>query len=119
MRRRRQSESGAVAVLAAFVLMTIRAFLALTLNVGHMMNARAQLQAAADAAALAGGRSLNGTAAGQARANISARRYAILHNLDTDAVAVDVNADNDAGGDVVSGYWDTVTRTFYGNGEQI
>lgn len=116
---RNANERGAVAVLAAFVLITIGGFLALTMNVGHMMNARAQLQGAADSAALAGAALLDGTTSGQVNAHNRALAYAVQHKLDRDTIALDANLGNSDVGDIVSGYWSTAQRRFYAPGEGL
>ena len=113
MARRRQTEGGAIAVLAAVVVMVLCGFLALSLDLGHKMNAKAQVESAVDAAAVAGARSLNGTAAGIIAAHADAHEFAVRHLIDTTAVTIGANAGNAAGGDIVAGFWDAASRTFY------
>jgi Flp pilus assembly protein TadG len=117
MRRQRQTEGGAIAVLAAIVLIAIGGFLALSLNVGHKMNAKAQLQSAMDAAALGGAGELNGTSIATTNAHPVALAYANQHFLDTTAVAVNQNFSNTSGGDIEVGYWDARTNQFYSEGD--
>lgn len=56
----RSRERGATAVVVALMLTVIGAFLALGMNVGHVMSVRGELQNAVDAGALAGVRELDG-----------------------------------------------------------
>ncbi|HET6151258.1 MAG TPA: pilus assembly protein TadG-related protein, partial [Polyangia bacterium] len=114
---RRDPERGAIAILAALMLMVVGGFLALSLNVGHKMAVKAEMQAAYDAAALAGVRDLNGRSAGMTRARTIAVGYATSHALDKTAVALGTNAGNAATGDVVAGYWDG--SHFFSDGDTI
>lgn len=52
------SEKGAVAVMIAFMIVTVLGFAALAVDVGYMMVARNELQNIADASALAAARKL-------------------------------------------------------------
>jgi Flp pilus assembly protein TadG len=115
--RQRETERGAIAVLAAIVLIAIGGFLALSLNVGHKMNAKAQLQSAMDAAALGGAGDLDGTSTAVTNAHPDAQDFATKHYLDTAAVAVNANLSNSAGGDIEVGYWDVRTNRFYREGD--
>jgi hypothetical protein len=58
MKLRRQDESGSVATFVALCLVVIIGLVALVVDTGYVMNVRNELQNAADAAALAGARSL-------------------------------------------------------------
>jgi hypothetical protein len=60
MRPVRERERGAVAVLVAAAVAALLGLVALVLNVGHRLDTRAELQNAADSAALAGAAELNG-----------------------------------------------------------
>jgi Flp pilus assembly protein TadG len=115
----RSPERGSIAVLAAVVLVVVGAFLALSLNVGHKVTARTQLQAALDAGALAGAKELDGTTAGLAAVHTTAQAYAAIHRIDNAAVAVGLNASNAWGGDIVAGYWDTTHAQFYSDGQTV
>ena len=64
---------GGVAILAAVLLVLVLSMVALALDVGYMMNAKTELQAAADAAALAGAGAI---ADGPEKARNSAIRFA-------------------------------------------
>jgi len=98
--------------LAAVVVLLFGGFLALSLNTGHMMNARAQLQGAYDAAALAGAHELDGTVAGVTDAKATAVAYGHLHRLDRVAVGL-------LASDVLPGHWDSVARAFYTTGDTV
>ncbi|HEY3357715.1 MAG TPA: pilus assembly protein TadG-related protein [Polyangia bacterium] len=98
--RRRHPEAGATAVLFAILLFVIGGFLALSLNMGHQMAVRAQLQNACDAAALAGARELDGTQAGLNRARDRAFQFAELHRSDKVPVVIDRQ------NDIILGTWD-------------
>jgi len=115
----RDPEQGAIAIIAALVFLVMGGFLALSLNVGHKMALKAQLQGAYDAAALAGVRTLDGSTSGIAKAHLTARTYGTLHSLDRKAIALDGNAGNAAAGDIVAGYWDSSTRQFFSDGQTI
>jgi len=120
----RNGQRGAIAVLAAIVLIAVGGFLALSLNVGHLMNAKAELQAAADAAALAGARALNGGDVtfpneGYSNSHDVALAIAAAHRLDTMQVALGANAGNLASGDIVRGYWNPQENKFYTQGQTI
>jgi len=79
---RTRRERGVTAVIVAIVIAVLCAFVALVINSGHIMSVRGQLQNATDAAALAGARALDGTAAGFDNARTAAQTYAALHITD-------------------------------------
>lgn len=64
-------QQGAVAILVGVTLFVLVGMLALVIDLGHLYWAKAGLQNAADAAALAGAKELDGTAAGITRAKQS------------------------------------------------
>jgi hypothetical protein len=74
LRHRRQD--GAFAIMFAALLIVLVAFCALAIDVGPLYNRKADLNAMADAVALAAARELNGTAAGISAAKTSARAAA-------------------------------------------
>lgn len=98
----RRDERGAVAVLVAIVLLVLGGFMALSLNVGHSRAVRGELQNAADAAALAGARELDGTMVPITNRlpHAQAVDFAGRHVTDKDVV-VDIGQD-----DVILGHWD-------------
>jgi len=99
---RRSKRRGAVLVLAAVLFMVMLAMVAFAIDIGYLSLVRTQLQAAADAAALAGAASTN------------------LSLAESRATAQDIAARNIAGGrpvllndsDIEFGVWDVETRTF-------
>jgi Flp pilus assembly protein TadG len=115
----RNSERGAIAIIAAFIFIALGGFLALSLNVGHRMAVKAQLQASYDAAALAGVHNLNGTTAKMNSAHQTAQTYGTRHSLDRNFIGLDANLGNGAAGDIVAGYWDPTLRQFFSDGQTI
>jgi Flp pilus assembly protein TadG len=116
MVRRRQKERGAIAILAALLVMVLGGFLALTLDLGHKYNARAQLQAAGDSAALAAARALDGMTDGLNTAQQVAQGFANDHRIDQSRVTIDPTKD------VILGFWDVrkgPKGTFIPDGQQI
>lgn len=71
-KKQRRAQQGAVAILVGITLFVLVGMLALVIDLGHLYWAKAGLQNAADAAALAGAKELDGTAAGITRAKQSA-----------------------------------------------
>ncbi len=94
----RDGQRGAVLVLACIMLLMLGAFFTLAFNLGLLMDSRTQLQSAADSAALAAARSLNGEASG-----LDAARQAALVNT-AEHVAYDQRLRIGAG-DVIFGRW--------------
>jgi hypothetical protein len=86
---RAQRDRGAVAVTAAIVLPVLLGFLAIALNMGILMDSRAELQNGSDAAALAAAHSLDGTAAGLLSARRSAYAYSMRHVAFDQAITID------------------------------
>jgi Putative Flp pilus-assembly TadE/G-like len=112
-RRAQPSEQGAIAVLAAVVLIAIGAFLALSLNAGHKMNARVQIQAALDSSALAGAQGLSGSNAGLSVARASAFALAGRHHVDSSPFQIDATAD------IAVQYWDLAGKKPYAAGATV
>jgi hypothetical protein len=98
-------QRGSVAVVVGLMLPVLLACVALAVDVGHIFLVRGQLQNAADAAALAGARTLDGTTARFAPARQAAQRLAACHTANGTAVAISTNDANAQGGDVVLGRW--------------
>lgn len=97
---------GAVAIVAALVLMVLGGLAALAINTGHVMSVRNQAQNAVDAAALAGAAELDGTPGKFPTARTFAQQFGELHATDRMQVRLDLNIGNDAAGDIVLGLWD-------------
>ncbi len=108
----RLQERGATAVVVAILVVAIGGMMALSLNVGHFMSVRNQLQNATDAGALAGAKSLNGTVAKLTEARNMAQDFTERHKTDRQVLEIDLNASNDPGGDVVLGRWVEATASF-------
>jgi hypothetical protein len=104
--RARLGERGAVAAFVVFCLVALVAFVALALNLGHLMAVRGELQNAADMAALSGAGVLDGTAANVANAPTTARTFGNDNRTDSH-VAMGV-----ANGDITVGTWSMTARTF-------
>jgi hypothetical protein len=112
-RREKRTRRGAVVMLAALLLSALLALVAFAVDVGYLLVERAQLQRAADAAAMGAAWELadeglfkgdpNLTEAIDA-ARILARRFASENEVGSIAPDVDLNAGNHSGGDVVIGY---------------
>ena len=101
IRPRRDPQRGAVAVAAYLFILVMGAFLAISLNMGIMMDTRAELQNASDAAALAAARSLNGEASGLDAARRAARAYSLEHRAFGQAVQINEYSDDD----LTFGHW--------------
>jgi Flp pilus assembly protein TadG len=99
-------QRGAVAIIVAIMLLVLGGFMALSLNVGHLMSVRGELQNASDSGALAGAWDLDGTADGIAKARTSAFDYAGRHSTDIQAIK---NSDTI----VEFGYWSVTSKKFF------
>jgi hypothetical protein len=100
-----RSQRGATAVLVILTLAMVLAFVGAAVNIGHLYSARGEIQNAGDAGSLAGARVLDGTATGLDAAPGVAQ--ATGDRNPTDRSTVDVHL-----GDIETGNWDVVTRTF-------
>lgn len=100
----RRGERGAIAVITAFMLVALATLVALAINIGLLLQARGQLQNAADAAALAAAGSLDGTTDGLAAARLMAFNYSQAHQVTRQAVQID------PGSDVHFGRWHYVAE---------
>lgn len=87
LRRRRRSQSGAVAVVVGFVSLALFVLAALVVDLGDARDVRRQAQAAADASALAAVNALylNGGIANTSQAVAAAKSYAAANYGTTDA----------------------------------
>ena len=101
-----QPRRGSIAVVLAIVLVVTIAVAALVIDLGYARLVQAQLQAAADASALAGVSELNGTDEGMDQARLTAVEVASLNLAHGEGVVLDPNDANAANGDVVLGTWD-------------
>ncbi len=91
-------QGGAVAILVGMTLFVLAGMLALVIDLGHLYLAKAGLQNAADAAALAGAKELNGTAAGIIQAKQRALDVARQNRYSFDVTAA---TDEDDGGLII------------------
>ncbi|MBI2478389.1 MAG: VWA domain-containing protein [Planctomycetia bacterium] len=103
-RNSRLRRRGAIAVLAALAMVVMVAMLALSLDVGFMSSVRTDMQAAADAGALAGAGEL---ANGQQAAQIAARTYVVSNASTRPGVT-----GNEIVTNVSVGHWDRGQRSF-------
>ncbi|WP_394821734.1 pilus assembly protein TadG-related protein [Pendulispora albinea] len=104
--RTRVRQRGATSVFFALLLVfVVGGILALVVDVGHFWLVRSELQNAADAAALAGVRDLNGLATQFPFAITSAQTYGGANRADGTAVTVPLT-------DVTLGKWDLTNKTF-------
>jgi hypothetical protein len=101
----RDRQRGNVIILFAVLLPMLLGFAALVVDLGHGWQVRNQLQNAADAAALAGARDLDGTPLQYVPARLSAVYYSGLHQANGASVSLPI-------GNVVLGNWNFLTRTF-------
>jgi hypothetical protein len=107
-----RKQRGAIAILAAIVLIALGGMIALSLNIGHKVSARTELQASFDSGSLAGALSLNGTTAGITKGKSIGMYVAVRHAVDKYAVALNST-------DVVPGYWNSTSKTFYSFGQSV
>ena len=96
---RTRRERGSVAIIVALALPLLIGFIALCVDFGHFWEVRSELHNAADSAALAGIRDLDGTVAKFLPARQSAQLYAVQHQANLTPVQLNLNLANDAGGD--------------------
>lgn len=101
-------QRGAVAVLTAITIVVLVGFLGLVVDLGVVYVRKTELQNAADAAALAGARELNGTAAGIGLARDQAIAIAALNGSDFAATPVAISAANLEFGPGPDGPWSSV-----------
>jgi len=106
-----KDERGVTAIVVALALLLLIGFAALAIDVGHLCVARAELQNAADAGALAGARFLYND---DATVNTGANGIAIAAATGNQSEGVPVEV---TGGDVQRGHWCFATSTFTQNEE--
>ena len=101
----KRERRGAVAILVALALVVLLGFIALTVDLGYARLVGAQLQAGADAAALAGASRLDLRSSGLVNARAAAVEVGALNQANGVALALDANPGNEADGPVVLGVW--------------
>ena len=110
--RKWRDQKGMTLVLAAGLTVMFIAFAALSVDIAHLYVVQSELQNAADAGALAGGRRLyyhDGSAV-NTDSNQIAYEAAIENN--SERIAVEVNSPNTNAHDVQRGHWSFTTMTF-------
>jgi Flp pilus assembly protein TadG len=105
LRRFRRDRRGVVAVFVALMMPVIAGFATLSIDMGYLLQAKSQLQAAADAAALGAASALDGTSSGESSA--TSRALALATSNSPKSAGTVLTA-----GDVVFGNWSTTTSTF-------
>ena len=105
-------QRGQFSVLFAFSIPVLVGVMAMVVDLGHYGQVQSHLQSAADSAALAAVRDLNGTPAGFVLARQSAKQYGAQHGANGAKLALNLNATNDPTGDIVLGTWNPVARDF-------
>lgn len=99
----------------AVLLVSLLGFAAIAIDIGHARLVSAEIQHAADAAALAGATAVYSPDFDDtvASARLLAQEFAAANEANGSAVDdLDLNAANDANGDIVVGEWDFGERTF-------
>lgn len=112
MTRPRRPRAGGAAILVALALIVLLGFVALTVDLGYTRLIGAQLQAGADAAALAGASKLDLTADGLLDARQTAVAVAALNSENGAPISLDENPGNAADGDIVLGVWSDEDHAF-------
>jgi hypothetical protein len=108
MRAGRRSDSGMVAMMAAFgVVLLMVTFTALVFNLGVLMANKNELQNASDSSALAAATELDGTLAGMTASGPAAAEFSAVHTTYGQPVLVGA-----CGGDLTLGRWDFLRQTF-------
>lgn len=101
-------QQGAVAIMTALSLLILIMFIGLVVDLGFLYTRKTELQNAADAAALAGARELNGTAAGVTAAAAQAIALANANASDLDATPVAISNAEIEFGPSPGGPWSSV-----------
>lgn len=113
---RRRAERGLGVVMIAVLAVLILGVIGLAVDAGHVQTTAQQLQAAADAAALAGaGRVFDEWQAGDSSfplTRTAARDVALANSAASDPVQLDLNAANAPAGDIVVGWWSQAVKAF-------
>ena len=103
---------GGAALVVALAMLALLGFVALVVDLGYARLVHGQLQAAADAAALAGTERLNRTTEGLEDARATAVAIGAMNAAHGQPVSLDPNEGNAPLGDVVLGEWAADTDTF-------
>lgn len=100
-----RAQRGAVAIIVGFSLAVLIFMVALVVDLGFLYTRKTELQNAADAAALAGARELNGTASGIASAVARAVELAAANRVNFGGTVVSITADHVQFGSTPDGTW--------------
>jgi Flp pilus assembly protein TadG len=113
---RTPSQSGWVAVFAAMLGLVLIAFIGVAIDLAYSWTTAHQLQKAADAASMAGARVVKNDYLNNVYQYANVRQAAVTtaaaNTAAGVAVAVDPNPSNTAGGEVVVGRWNPITKVF-------
>ena len=104
--RNRRDQRGVYTVLFALSLPTLIGFIGLSVDMSHYWLVHTELQNAADAAALAGAKDLNGTPNGRVSSAASAKIFAEQNKVDGAGIGTDEITKN------VTGKWDLAKKSF-------
>lgn len=107
--QRYHQQRGATMVFTAIVMFVLIGFVGLALDWGHVHFAANQLQAAADASALAGAQQVKTS---QELARTAAIELAALNEAGGNPVVLNANLENASQGDIVVGIYDRADQTF-------
>lgn len=101
----RQRQRGAIAIMVGFLIIALIGMLGIVIDLGHLYVRKTELQNAADAAALAGARQLNGQAGGISAAAASAIAIAAANASDLGKSAVAITNAQIRFGPTPDGAW--------------
>jgi Flp pilus assembly protein TadG len=110
-----KDQQGATAIVVAIVILLLLGFAALAIDIGHLCVAKAELQNAADAGALAGARFLYNSDGTQVNTGANQIAYDAATANKSENLPVEVNWSGNNGGDVQRGHWSFATESFTPN----
>jgi Flp pilus assembly protein TadG len=112
MLKRRRDQKGIAVVLVAGMTVMFLAFAALSIDIAHLYVVQNELQNAADAGALAGGRRLYYPNGSSVNLNANQIAYEAAIENTSEKIAVEVISPNTNAHDVQRGHWSFSTRAF-------
>ena len=115
---RLNNQSGAIVVITAIMLTTLLGFVAISIDTGHLVVTKNELQNAADAGALAGARELYSPDGSAIQSSCNQTAYDIATSNLSEKSSVEVNWVSGNTGDIERGHWsfgrgNTHPRGFY------
>ena len=115
---RLNNQSGAIVVITAIMLTTLLGFVTLSIDTGHLVVTKNELQNAADAGALAGARELYSPDGSAIQISCNQTAYDIATSNLSEKSSVEVNWVSGNTGDIERGHWsfgrgDILARGFY------